>query len=299
MVNEKDSTYFVVRLQGVSDAAEEWLSQAAFDFGALGMSEPLAFEQPEGEEDVFTRIPDQRTVDIYFAEAPAREFLENLRSRFPQTHVQVTSEQEKDWLAEWKKGFKPFPLAEGHWVVPSWCEAPAEARHKIWIDPGMAFGTGTHETTQLVAEALVDLRREGALAPSTLLDVGTGTGILAILARQLGVANIFATEIEPEARRVARENFERNACADVVMNEAQVEDLAPRFDVVVANIIDGVLVRLQEPLKAKVKPGGWLILSGIITEREPDFLSGFRLPEGKAWDLRRQKGDWLLYAVQL
>jgi ribosomal protein L11 methyltransferase len=299
------SEYFVVHLKNVSDAAEEWLSSAAFEFGALGMSEPLAFDQPEGEEDVFTRIPDQRAVDIYFQTAPAREFIEDLRTRFPDTEVRVAAEQERDWLAEWKKSFQPFALVNGHWVVPSWCEPPPQAQHKIWIDPGMAFGTGTHETTQLVAEALVEiLPPQTATAPPTAaaaaansaLDVGTGTGILAILARQLGVAKIAATEIEPEARGVARENFERNQCADVAMNDRQVQDLTEKFDIVMANIIDGVLVRIQNDLLARVKPGGWLVLSGIITEREKDFLEGFQI---KTWDLRRQKGDWLLYAVKV
>lgn len=311
------SSYVLVQLRNVSNAAEDWLSEAAFANGALGMSEPLAFDQPEGEEDVFTRIPEQRAVDVYFLESPPRDFIETLRARFPATEVFIKSEQEKDWLAEWKKGFQPFALAGGHWVVPSWCEPPAEAKHKIWIDPGMAFGTGTHETTQLVAEALVEILGNGGIAPSerkaitgkpappesfhafSCLDVGTGTGILAILARQLGVQRLRATEIEPEARRVARENFVRNGCGDVEMSDVQVQDIDENFDLVVANIIDGVLVRLQDELKARVKPGGWLIVSGIIGERDKDFFAGFRLPEGKSWDIRRQKGDWLLYAVRL
>ncbi|MBX3021071.1 MAG: 50S ribosomal protein L11 methyltransferase [Bdellovibrionales bacterium] len=291
------SAYFVVHLQGIDDAAETWLSDAAFEHGALGMSEALAFDQPEGEEDVFTRIPDRRAVDVYFAQAPAREFLEELRSRFPQVELTVKTEQERDWLAEWKKSFQPFSLVEDHWVIPSWCEPPPQAKHKIWIDPGMAFGTGTHETTQLVAAALIEVL-PGFKAQS-LLDVGTGTGILAILARQLGIKSIRGTEIEEEARRVAKENFALNSCADIRLDETQVQDLNETYDVVVANIIDGVLVRLQDALKARVRAGGWLVLSGIIGEREKDFLSGFQLPAGRAWDMRRQKGDWILYALKM
>lgn len=281
----------------VSDEAEAWLSEVSFDFGALGMSETLPFDQPEGEEDVFTRIPDRRTLAIYFAEPPAAEFGESLRSRFPEVTLVVTSEQDRDWLAEWKKSFRPFALTGGHWVVPSWCEAPPEAKHKIWIDPGMAFGTGTHETTRLVAKQVRAILEAQPLASA--LDVGTGTGILAILARQLGVGRLVATEIEPEARRVARENFALNACADVEMSDVQVQDLTERFDLVMANIIDGVLVRLQKSLLARVEPGGWLVVSGIITERDPDFSAGFKLPAGKTWDVRLVDGDWLLYAVKL
>lgn len=290
--------YFVLHLTEVNDSAEEWLSHAAFENGALGMSEPLGFDQPEGEETVFTRIPESRNIDVYFQTPPSPAFLQDLQSRFPQIRYEVRGEQERDWLAEWKKSFQPFALVDGHWVVPSWCEPPPQAQHKIWIDPGMAFGTGTHETTKLVAEALVDLLKKGG-GQRSLLDVGTGTGILAILSKQLKLSKVVTTEIEPEARRVARENFERNGCADIRLDETQVQDLTDQYDIVVANIIDGVLVRLRDALMARVRPGGWLILSGIIQEREKDFLEGFILPKGKTWLRREEKGDWLLYATQL
>ncbi len=288
------SGYFVLHLTGLSHQGEEWISEKAFAWGALGVSEALPFEQPEGEEDVFTKIPELRAVDIYFDTFPERRFVDELHSRFPEVKWRLQSEQNRDWLAEWKKGFKPFSLAGEHWVIPSWCEPPAAAKHKIWIDPGMAFGTGTHETTQLVAEALLPI----VGGRSSLLDVGTGTGILAILARQLGIQTVYATEIETDSRRVAIENFANNGCADIRLDERQVEDLTETFDIVVANIIDGVLVRIQDALKARVKPGGWLVLSGIILERENDFLEGFHLPAGRVWT-RSQRGDWLLYMVQL
>lgn len=295
------SQYFVVHFSNVSSRAEDYLSREAFEWGALGMSEVLPFDQPEGEEDVFTRVPDKRDIDVYFESAPDGGFVEGVRSRFPDVKMRVQSEENKDWMAEWKKGFKPFALAGGHWVVPSWCESPAQAKHNIWIDPGMAFGTGTHETTQLVAEELVNmLAADGLFANDrSLLDVGTGTGILAIMARQMGFAKVAATEIEEDARRVAHENFERNGFKDILLNEKQVQDLEETYDVVVANIIDGVLVRIQEPLKARVKPGGWLIVSGIITEREKDFLNGFKFDGAGDWQIRRQKGDWLLFASKI
>jgi ribosomal protein L11 methyltransferase len=289
--------YFVLSMRNVSDRAEEWLSETAFRYSALGISEILEFDQPEGEEQVYTRIPDRRALNIYFATLPAPDFLHEVRARFPEIQMQIKGEDAKDWLAEWKKGFQPFALTEGHWVVPSWCEPPAEAIHKIWMDPGMAFGTGTHETTQLVAEELGRLAQETNFG--SCLDVGTGTGILAILAKQLKIAEVYATEIEADSRRVALENFEKNEADDIVMSDAQVEDIKKEFDVVIANIIDGVLVRIQHALKTRVKAGGWLLLSGIIGEREKDFLEGFELPPGKSWDVRRQKGDWLLYGVKL
>lgn len=287
------SDYFVLRLQSVNDRAEEWLSQEAFASGALGMSEVLNFSQPEGEEDVFAKIPDERTLDVYFEKAPPHAFLQRIQSLFPSVTAQITGEQNKDWLAEWKKGFKPFAITSRHWVVPSWCEPPEEAQKVIRIDPGMAFGTGTHETTRLVARELEILGPH-----NSLLDVGTGTGILAILGRQLGFKKVSATEIEADSRRVAQENFALNG-VQVEMDARQVEDLKDRYSVVVANIIDGVLVRIQDSLKARVRPGGWLVVSGIIKEREADFLKGFKLKPNQKWRVRREDGDWLLFAVQL
>lgn len=289
--------YYVLQFINISPSGEEWLSEHAFAHGALGMSEALEFEQPEGEETVHTRLAHERKIDVYFEAPPPPQLIEAFRATFPASRVDARAEQNKDWLAEWKKGFKPVELAGGHWVVPSWCESPVDARKSLFIDPGMAFGTGTHETTQLVARALLGIGEEHK---STFLDVGTGTGILAMLAHQLGFKSLTATEIEDDARRVAHENFERNGCTHVQMSERQIEDLpAAAYDVVVANIIDGVLVRLRETLLARVRPGGWLILSGIIREREPEFLKGFTLPSGRAWDLRSEQGDWLLYGVQL
>lgn len=288
--------FIVVNVRNLKGTAEEFLSQWAFEEGAMGISEVLPFNQPEGEEDVFTQIPDRRSLDIYFQQVP-NEFVLAARSRWPEAEVTVRGEANRDWLAEWKKGFAPFALVDDHWVVPSWCHPPAEATHRIWIDPGMAFGTGTHETTQLVAREMKRLKDQHVF--KSCLDVGTGTGILAVLAKQLGVSRVAATEIEADSRRVAKETFMANKFADIALDERQIEALTEKFDLVVANIIDGVLVRVQETLKARVKPGGWLVVSGIILEREKDFLSGFNLPAGTQWAKREQQGDWVSYSVML
>src|ERR1700677_1302613 len=104
-----ESDYFVIHLKNLSSKAEDWLSTRAFEFGALGMSEALPFEQPPGEEDVLTRIPSKRAVDVYFAKAPAAEFLHEIRSHAAGVEIQVKGEANRDWLAEWKKSFMPFP----------------------------------------------------------------------------------------------------------------------------------------------------------------------------------------------
>jgi ribosomal protein L11 methyltransferase len=291
----QNGDYFVLKLTKVHDQADAWLSSQAFAFGALGISETLDFSQPEGEEDVFVSHAKSRALDVYFEKRPALDFLRQLEARFPDVGVNLSAELKKDWMAEWKKGFEPFQLAGDYWVVPSWRLSPVDTEHSIRIDPGMAFGTGTHETTKLVAKGSRSILRDAK--GQSFLDVGTGTGILAILAARMGFSRVAATEIEEEARRVAHENFARNS-ARVELNSRQVEDLTEKFDVVVANIIDGVLVRIQDALKSRVKPGGWLLVSGIILEREQTFLEGFKLPEGAIWQ-RHQLGDWLMYSVKL
>ena len=182
-------------------------------------------------------------------------------------------------------------------IVPPWDRQDIGIKKTIVIEPGMAFGTGTHETTQLVAETMHELLAVEKF--DSCLDVGTGTGILAILARQMGIKIVRGTEIESDSRRVARENFAANQCSDILLDEKQIEDIPEQFALVTANIIDGVLVRIQSALKARVAPGGWLIVSGIIKEREKDFLEGFTLPPKVRWIKRVEKGDWLVFATRL
>ena len=135
-----------------------------------------------------------------------------------------------------------------------------------------------------------------------VLDVGTGGGLPG-MALAIARADLHVTMLDSLQKKTT---FVRQAIGELSLTNAaviceRVEQFNPaeKFDVVIANIIDGVLVRIQDALKARVKEGGWLVLSGIISEREKDFLAGFQLPHGKAWGQRLQKGDWLLYAVRL
>jgi ribosomal protein L11 methyltransferase len=237
---------------------------------------------------------DRTALKIYFLESPVLSFLEDLRTRYPHVQMHLSGEQNKDWLSEWKKSFQPFSLAGGTWVVPSWCEVPSEAKKVIRIDPGMAFGTGTHETTRLAAGFLEDctstILKNNPKA--TACDVGTGTGILAIQAGLLGFCHIDANDIDPEARRVSRENVDLNQSNLVKILDADVSDIHDTYDCVIANIIDGVLVKIQMDLKRIVKPQGYLILTGILAERENLFRSEF-LTDGFREIERRALGEWV------
>lgn len=168
------------------------------------------------------------------------------------------------WRDEWKKHFEPFRIA-GHIVVcPPWRRyEPTQDETVIVLEPGRAFGTGLHETTSLVAQALVD--RVDRFRGSPVLDVGCGSGVLSLVALVLGAARARAIDVDPDAVAVTRENAERNGLGALVLaDEVPVHAVAERYATVVANIESQTLIELAPALMARVAPGGLLLLSGIL-----------------------------------
>jgi ribosomal protein L11 methyltransferase len=173
--------------------------------------------------------------------------------------------EECDWTGEWKKSYTSFPIGDDFFVIPSWedCKCPPN-RLPIRIDPGQAFGTGTHETTQLTMEAL----RRWIEPDHIVLDVGTGSGILAIASRLLGARGIFACDIDPVAVQVATANIKRNAedqiwtfCGSLGAVKSNSVHL------VLANLTADVIVELFSELTRVLQPQGLAILSGILSEQ--------------------------------
>lgn len=285
------TTYFRVSLKAVPRQDEDAISAYCFEAGASGISENLSFTQDSDDYAPKTLETDRHDLDVFFAVAPSESFFEGLKAKFPHIEVQLSEEEQKDWLEEWKKGYEAFPLIESVWVVPSWKENPKEAQDVIRMEPGMAFGTGTHETTQL-ASKLLNQYMTGHKVTS-LLDVGTGTGILALLGAKLGVERVVGVEIDEPARQVARENCQINGHPEIEIPDLQIEQITEPFDLVIANIIDGILVRIQKDLIRCVSSGGALLVTGILEEREAEFLNKFLLPSSMRWSQRVQKGEWV------
>jgi ribosomal protein L11 methyltransferase len=176
--------------------------------------------------------------------------------------------RDRDWEAEWRASLAPLEVGRRLAVVPTTCGAPPAGRLAIRLDPGIGFGTGTHPTTSLSLEALEEVLDARAGRPSALLDVGTGSGILAIAARLLGAAPVVAIDTDPLAVEEARRNLERNGCAGAV--EASTTPLAAlerTFDVVVANLDAPTLKLVHDDLAARLAVGGTLVVSGL-RERE-------------------------------
>ncbi|HET8568213.1 MAG TPA: 50S ribosomal protein L11 methyltransferase [Candidatus Limnocylindria bacterium] len=203
----------------------------------------------------------------------------------PVGEVRVRRIAEEDWLASWKAAFTPIRIGAFH-VRPSWSTAPAEAGSiPVVLDPGMAFGTGLHPTTQQCLEALSMLE----LAGRSLLDVGTGSGILAIAAAKRGARPVVAVDDDPIAVEAARENAAANGVA-VDVGAGSAADIRGSFDVVVANIVADVLTRIAPDLRARLAPGGRLVLGGIVAEKEAAALAAFA-PLGERE--RDRRGDWV------
>ncbi|MBE7550444.1 MAG: 50S ribosomal protein L11 methyltransferase [Anaerolineales bacterium] len=198
-----------------------------------------------------------------------------------------------DWAESWKAHFHPVRVGRSFVIKPSWRDyAPAADDLIIEIDPGLAFGSGLHPTTQLCLKILEDMPLPG----KTLFDVGTGSGILALAALKLGIARVRAVDIDDIAVRVTQENFERNgypqsAEAEVAVGSAG--DAGGRqWDIVVANILANTIIELLPDLKAALAPGGSLILSGIIAEQEASVAvaaAGHRLRLSE----RQVEEDWI------
>jgi ribosomal protein L11 methyltransferase len=197
---------------------------------------------------------------------------------------------DRDWGEEWKKGLGPITVGR-LFLRPSWVEAaPPAGAAEVVLDPGMAFGTGTHATTSLCLGAIDDFlaRRPGG----SVLDVGTGSGLLAIAARKLGAGRVAANDNDPVAVAVAGENAARNGAPLELTGEAP-ETIPGAFDLVVANILANVLVDLASVLARKTAPGGELVLAGILVPQEEEvrlpFLASGLLPLSG-----ERRGEWSL-----
>jgi ribosomal protein L11 methyltransferase len=191
----------------------------------------------------------------------------------------ITVVRDEDWANNWKVHFKPVRIGQRLVIKPTWEEYEKQPGDLvIEIDPGMAFGTGAHPTTRMCLESMerICFNENGGKIPGPVLDVGTGSGVLSIAAALMGADSITAVDIDPEAVRVTQENLELNGVEKVVAaSTTDLRDLKEQYQVVVANILAEELVRLSAQLTAKVLPGGWLILSGILTEKEQFVCAGF------------------------
>jgi ribosomal protein L11 methyltransferase len=224
-----------------------------------------------------------------------RRYLNSLQAMQPaisQTRIETFSLVEQDWGENWKKFFKPVQVTSRLVVKPPWSSFQLRKNQaSIDITPGMAFGTGTHATTKLCIRALEErLRKKGI----SVLDVGTGSGILSIAAARLGAREVLGMDTDPVAVEVAKQNVSQNRVSHIVkVRRGSVGRIRRRFDVVVANIDLRSLRRLRQPLLRHLKRKGLLILSGIL-EGERDRLRQYYTETGLLRGAEvTQEGEWV------
>lgn len=253
------------------------------------------------------------TLRAYFDAAPdtaklREQILQNLKTinlpDFALRRVEAMTVADQDWLTEWKKGWEPLVVGERLLIAPSWKldKVQGTDRVVIQIDPGMAFGTGTHETTRGCLEMLEKYWPPTPHANNpSLLDVGTGTGILAMAAFKLSPGSrVVGFDVDPEAIEVARENAEINQVADDI--EIEVNKLisyqGQEFDVVLANLTADVIIPLAPEFPAVMKPQATLIVSGILREQGDDVIAALN---AQRFELIESKpdGEWVTIALRL
>jgi ribosomal protein L11 methyltransferase len=198
---------------------------------------------------------------------------------------------ETDWVEAWKERLNVLHVGRHVVIRPSWREyTPLPGDLVIQLDPGMAFGTGLHPTTQMCLVAL-----EEWVGPDTeVLDLGTGSGILAIAAARLGARDVLAVDNDPEAVKTARENVAANAVeGPVSVVPGSLAEVTGNYDLAVANILANVIVQMmQEGLAARIRPGGRLIATGILADQEPEVVAALE-QEGLTLVERQQRDDWV------
>jgi ribosomal protein L11 methyltransferase len=267
-------------------ALHDPLSSFLFDLGCTGLVS-------EDFED--------RTVKAYF---PFQHDLEEIRNRIdrylhelkeifpdiPQPTLQISEMDDQDWGLTWRRFFRPVRVTPGLLILPAWEPVPAmETGHIIRMDPGPAFGTGQHPTTRMCLEAMERISLRG---PWTLLDVGTGSGILAIYGMRLGAEEVQAVDTDPEAIRWAGQNFRLNEVSESIqLSSMPVEELSESFSVVCANLILGEILRLMPSFSRLVNRDGWLILSGILESQVRDVTASLIRNGMQAIETLRQE-EW-------
>jgi len=277
--------YPYVHLDVEPERSDE-ISAFLFELGAEGVEErdagTLAKSAAEGKVTL---------VAAFSSRAEAEEAIGEL-AEFSPRYEEIVGDA---WRDAWKEHYRPFAIAPGVIVRPPWEAYEAKANEKVLeLEPGRAFGTGLHETTRLVARAIAEHASE--LPGVTILDIGCGSGVLALIALSLGAKDAVAVDIDAESIEVTKENAERNNLADRVdASTTDIADVKLVSPVVLANIEAKVLIPLADEIARHVAPGGLLFLSGILVPQRDEVRAAY-----KDFELLSSPsmGEWTLLALR-
>jgi len=236
----------------------------------------ISSKVPHGWEE--TPVENGRLFTLYLEDHSLFiEMVREFKTHFPDSDVKHSEQESEDWSMAWKDFFNPVNCGETFRILPPWLEDGVDdSTTHIVIEPKMAFGTGHHPTTALCLETIGKLAKTDAIRPGqTFLDLGTGSGILAIGLCKLGLTGT-ALDIDPQAVECAVENVEANdvtGCLDLAVGSIDCLDENFKFELVVANILSGPLIEMAVDITSHVKPGGSLILSGILADKQADAVT--------------------------
>ncbi len=252
------------------------------------------------DEEIINKDKTRGAVSVYLSEdRSVAQTLEMLSDRFMQLGVEVKTEtlglKEEDWANSWKKYYKPLHIGNNVVIAPMWEDyEPLDDEVVVRMDPGMAFGSGTHETTALCAELIEKHLEAGA----RVLDVGTGSGILAILASKLGAKEVEALDIDANAVAVAKENCEKNGVSNVTCRQSDlIKSAKGKYDFISANIVADIIVRMSADVGKIITDDGLLVVSGIIESQKGRVIDAFK-ENGFYLADEIEKNDWNAFVLK-
>ncbi|MFY2510359.1 50S ribosomal protein L11 methyltransferase [Vibrio pectenicida] len=281
-----------IKLNASNNNAEQIGDMLMEETGALSVTfldaqDTPVFEPLPGE----TRLwGDTDILALYDANSDTKQILKQIKLSdllAEDFAYKIEQLEDKDWEREWMDNFHPMKFGQRLWICPSWREVPEPNAVNVMLDPGLAFGTGTHPTTALCLEWLENLDLSG----KTVIDFGCGSGILAIAAIKLGAEKVIGIDIDPQALLASKDNAERNRVADkleVFLPQEQPQGLVA--DVVVANILAAPLRELSTVITSLVKSGGKLAMSGVLDTQAQDVATYYH--DSFAIEPIKEQNEW-------
>ncbi len=303
-----------------TEASAELVSALLYDFDITNIEiEDNAAVTPLEGEDYEELVPDRGADDgsskVIFYVEEGRDYgklLEDIRFGLDNLKktadvgagtIDISSTDEKDWRDKWKEFFHTFTVGD-YTIVPSWEEVSSDSdpKHIIRMDPGITFGTGKHESTRMIIEELPEYIHGG----EKVLDLGTGSGILAMIALREGAADVTATDIDPATKDAVAENFERNnlplekmhlVIGDLASDKKVQGEVGGGYDVACANILADIIIGMLPAIRNTIRPEGVLLTSGIIDFKEEEVKNALYENGFKVYDIKKC-GEWVSIAAK-
>ena len=275
----------------IASPQAEQLEAVLMELGAVAVTMTDAEDQPLFEPPLGTTPLWDNTIvtGLYAADTDTTRLLEQIKSclgaPLPEYKLEILDDQ--DWCRAWMDGFKPMRFGQRVWICPSTYEPPEPEAVNILLDPGLAFGTGTHPTTAMCLTWLDECPPVG----KTVIDYGCGSGILALAAAKLGAKTLWAIDNDPQALLATRSNSEQNGLSDLIQTCLPEQFATQQADLLLANILAGPLHDLASRFADLVKPGGQLVLSGLLEDQAEGIIQTYR-----PWfdiSLYRQEEEWV------